>query len=123
MITFYDNNFPILVLDISSFLEIDYKTLKKNIEYILELSLKKEIYINLYIDLYNCENYSMIYIGKIIEYLTYINENRLKFINKANIYINENNSIIFFKTMEYINNGLSKVKINIIKISEKKVWK
>jgi len=123
MIIFYDNNYPILVLDISSFLEIDYKTLKIHIEYILELSLKEEIYINLYIDLYNLENYSMIYIGKILQYVTYINENRLKFINKVNIYVNENNNIIFFKTMEYINNGLSKVKLNIIKISKKKVWK
>jgi len=123
MIIFYDNNYPILVLEVFSFLETDYKTAKKNIEYILDLSNKDEIYINVYIDLYNLQDYSMIYVGYILEYLTYINVNRIKFINKINIYVNENNNIILLKLMEYINNGLSKVKINIIKISKKKKWK
>jgi len=123
MIIFYDNNYPILVLEVLSFLETDYKTAKKNIEYILDLSNKDETYINVYIDLYNLQDYSMIYVGYILEYLTYINVNRIKFINKVNIYVNENNNIILLKLMEYINNGLSKVKINVIKISKKKIWK
>ena len=120
MIIYYDNNYPILVLEILSFLEIDYKTVKKNIEYILDLSNKNETYINIYIDLYNLQDYSMIYVRYLLEYLTYINVNRIKFINKVNLYVNENNNIILLKLMEYINNGLSKVKINIIKISKKK---
>jgi len=123
MIIFYDNNYPILVLEVLSFLETDYKTAEKNIEYILDLSNKDEVYINVYIDLYNLQDYSMIYVGYILEYLTYINVNRIKFINKVNIYVNENNNIILLKLMEYINNGLSKVKINVIKISKKKIWK
>tara|TARA_B100001121_G_C18191067_1_gene390212 strand:- start:97 stop:468 length:372 start_codon:yes stop_codon:yes gene_type:complete len=123
MIIYYDNNYPILVLEILSFLEIDYKTVKKNIEYILDLSNKNETYINIYIDLYNLQDYSMIYVRYLLEYLTYINVNRIKFINKVNLYVNENNNIILLKLMEYINNGLSKVKINIIKISKKKKWK
>jgi hypothetical protein len=123
MIIFYDNNYPILVLEVLSFLEIDYKTAEKNIEYILDLSNKDEVYINVYIDLYNLQDYSMIYIGYLLEYLTYINVNRIKFINKINIYVNNNSNTILLKIMEYINNGLSKVKINIIKISKKKKWK
>ena len=123
MIIFYDNNYPILVLEVLSFLETDYKTAKKNIEYILDLSKKDETYINVYIDLYNLQDYSTLYVGYILEYLTYINVNRIKFINKVNLYVNENNNIILLKLMEYINNGLSKVKINIIKISKKKKWK
>ena len=123
MIIFYDNNYPILVLEITSFLEIDYKTIKKNIEYILNDSKKKQQYINLYIDLYDLQDYSMTYIKEIIEYITYLNKKDLKYINKIKIFVNENNNIIFLKTIEYINNGVSDIKINVEKISKKKNWK
>ena len=123
MIIFYDNNYPLLVLDIKDFLEIDYKILKKHIEYILNLSNEKKTYINLYIDLYDLTNYSMLYIGYIIDYISYINKNKLKYINKITIFINEKNNTIFINTIKYINKGISLIPINIKKIGEKKIWK
>ena len=123
MIIFYDNNYPIITLDIRSFSEIDYKTLKKNLEYIFSLSNSKQTYINLYIDLYDLKDYSMKYIAYIIEYITYLNKDKLKYINKVNIFVNKDNNTIFLKTIEYINNGLSDILINVEKISKKKIWK
>ena len=121
MIIFYDNNYPILVLEITSFLEIDYKTIKKNIEYILNDSKKKQQYINLYIDLYDLENYSLLYIGNIIQYITNIKEEDYKFLNRINLFINKNYNIILFNMLQCINMG--NIPVNVIKLSEKKYWK
>ena len=123
MIIFYDNNYPLLVLDIKRFIEIDYKILKKHIEYILKLSFEKKTYINLYIDLYDLTEYSLVYIGYIIDYISYINKNKLKYINKVTIFINEDNNTIIINTIEYINKGISLIPINIKKVREKKIWK
>ena len=59
---------------------------------LLKDSTDKKQYINIYIDLYNLNEYSIyIYINlHITYYLTYFYKKKIKFINKINIYIKKN---------------------------------
>tara|TARA_Y100000741_G_scaffold180798_1_gene137459 strand:+ start:3823 stop:4203 length:381 start_codon:yes stop_codon:yes gene_type:complete len=122
MIIFYDHNYPPLaIFEINSFLENDYKTFTKIFDNILEKSIKKKEFINIYIDLYKLEDYSIYTIKDITYYFTYLTATQLQFINTINIYIkkDDNYFISFLKNIQ----DYAIMKINIIQSQKKHIWK
>jgi len=99
-------------MKIDKYFEFEYKTLKKNMEYIDNKSGNDEIYINLHIDLYNLEDYSAYYVTKTINYLT---GKYYKYINSVKIFMNKSKSSYITDALIYMNNNLSElIKIKII---------
>ena len=122
MIIFYDHNYPPLaIFEIDNFLEIDFKTFKKLFNNLLKDSTDKKQYINIYIDLYNLNEYSIYSIKDITYYLTYLDSDSLKFINKINIYIKKNDDY-FINLLKNIND-YSIMNIQVIETEDKQIWK
>lgn len=112
MIILNDRQYPLFVMKIDKYFEFEYKTLKKNMEYIDNKSCKDEIYINLHIDLYNLEDYSTYYITKTINYLT---DKYYKYINSVKIFMNKSKTSYITEAFLYMHNNLSEmIKIKII---------
>lgn len=121
MIIFYDKNYPPLaILEINSFLEKDYKTFVKLFNSIIEESNQKKIHFNIYIDLYNLDQYSIYNIKDITYYFTTLEASQLQFINKINVYIKKNDSyyISLLKNVD----SLAIMTVNIIETEEKNIW-
>tara|TARA_Y100000591_G_C21311087_1_gene440959 strand:+ start:14 stop:394 length:381 start_codon:yes stop_codon:yes gene_type:complete len=122
MIIFYDHNYPQLVIfEIHSFLENDYKTFTKIFDDILEKSTNKKEFINIYIDLYKLDQYSIYNIKDITYYFTYLTDIKLKFINRINIYIKKDSSY-FISLLKNIND-YTIMKVNIIQTEKQYIWK
>tara|TARA_B100002051_G_C16243524_1_gene396149 strand:+ start:151 stop:531 length:381 start_codon:yes stop_codon:yes gene_type:complete len=122
MIIFYDHNYPPLaIFEIDSFLENDYKTFTKIFDDILEKSTNKKQFTNIYIDLYKLDQYSIYNIKDITYYFTYLNADKLQFINTINIYIKKDN-FYFLSLLENIND-YAIMKIKIIESENQYKWK
>jgi len=95
MIILFDNNENIKTLQINNFIETDYKTLKKNLKYLLNNKIK---IINF--DLFNVNDYSYYYIMKIIYFFTKYSDKFTEQFEKFNVYFNENDR----SNVEYYSN-------------------
>jgi len=122
MIIFYDHNYPqIVIFEIHSFLENDYKTFTKIFDDILEKSTNKKEFINIYIDLYKLDQYSIYNIKDITYYFTYLTDTKLKFINRINIYIKKYSSYFMYLLKNI--NDYTIMKVNIIQTEKQYIWK
>lgn len=120
MIITYEDNFPLIIYKINNFQEIDYKILKKQLEYYHNKAISQNCYINVYIDLYHLDDYSNYYLQQIIKY---VSNYKYTNINSVKIFIDEKKSTYLMKTSLYIGNSLSKIPINLVELDKPKNWK
>jgi len=122
MIIFYDHNYPPLaIFEIDSFLEHDYITFTKIFDDILKKSIEKKTFINIYIDLYKLNQYSIYNIKDITYYFTCLSATQLRFINTINIYIKKNENYIIYLLKNI--NDYAIMKVKIIEIEKNYIWK
>lgn len=120
MIIIYEDNFPLIIYKINNFQEMDYKILKKQLEYYHNKAITKNCYINVYIDLYHLDDYSNYYLQQIIKYVSNYNYTN---INCVKIFIDRKNSTYLMKTSLYLSNSISKIPIDLVELDRAKNWK
>lgn len=121
MIHIYTNNYPpLIIFEVQSFMEEDYTKFTSAFNNLLSETINDKIYINVYIDIYNIEEYSIYNIKDITYYFTSLSESSLKYINKINIYIRKCNTFL----LSLLNNidNFAIMPVNIIELDEKKIW-
>ena len=70
MILLIEKNYPVVIMIIDKFEELEYKTFKKNMEYFDKKSREENTCLKLYIDLYNLkDNYSLQYLNELVSYI------------------------------------------------------
>lgn len=117
MINLYTYN-TLYLINITSFTKNDYINIKNTITNIINNSLLTANYITIYIDMFNCNSYSLLYIYKLIRFTYQIKQSDIKFIKNIEFYINiTNNNKIF----NYIKN-ICPINVNINYIKYKKKW-
>jgi len=110
----YDKNYPTFVLEINKFENFELKTLKKNLDYIHNKTLKDNVVATIHIDLFKLDTYSSYYIAELLLYL-----NKKKKFNFENVYIYVyKNSGYLLKAYSYLNESISIIPIHIIEIDE-----
>lgn len=120
MIIIYEDNFPLIIYKINNFQEMDYKILKKQLEYYHNKAISQNCYINVYIDLYHLDDYSNYYLQQIIKYVSNYNYTN---INCVKIFIDRKNSSYLLKTSLYLSNSISKITIDLVELDTPKNWK
>lgn len=117
MINLYTYN-TLYLINITSFTKNDYINIKNTITNIINNSLLTANYITIYIDMFNCNSYSLLYIYKLITFTYQIKQSDIKFIKNIEFYLNiTNNNKIF----NYIKN-ICPINVNINYIKYKKKW-
>ena len=117
MINLYESN-TLYLITITSFDRNDYINIKNIINKIIEKSLLLSNYITIYIDTFNCESYSLLYIYKLIRFNNKFKDTDIKFIKNIEFYLNIRNKN---KILNYIKN-ICPINININYINYKKRW-
>ena len=110
----YDKNYPTFLLEINKFENFELKTLKKNLDYIHNKTLKDKVVATIHIDLFNLETYSAYCIADL---LAHLNKQKKFNFNNVYIYIYKNSSYLL-KAYSYLNESVSFVPIHIIEIDE-----
>ena len=120
MIVLHDKDYPpVIIFELDSFLEIDFKTFKKLFNEFIEKSHKNDVYYNIIIDLYDIEDYSVYSIKDITYYFTFLTKDKLKYITKIEIYIKKNSYLVsLLKSV----NLVSIMCIKILEIEYKMIW-
>ena len=117
MINLYTYN-TLYLINITSFTKNDYINIKNTITNIINNSLLTANYITIYIDMFNCNSYSLLYIYKLITFTYQIKQSDIKFIKNIEFYLNiTNNNKIF----NYIKN-ICPINVNINYIKYEKKW-
>lgn len=117
MINLYKHN-TLYLINITSFNKNDYINIKNIITKIINNSLLISNYITIYIDIFNCESFSLLYIYKLIRFTYQFKECDIKFIKNIEFYLNITNKN---KIFNYIKN-ICPINININYIKYKKKW-
>ena len=117
MINLYKCN-TLYLINITSFNKNDYINIKNIITKIINNSLLISNYITIYIDIFNCESFSLLYIYKLIRFTYRFKECDIKFIKNIEFYLNITNKN---KIFNYIKN-ICPINININYIKYKKKW-
>jgi len=117
MINLYKHN-TLYLINITSFNKNDYINIKNIITKIINNSLLISNYITIYIDIFNCESFSLLYIYKLIIFTYQFKECDIKFIKNIEFYLNITNKN---KIFNYIKN-ICPINININYIKYKKKW-
>lgn len=120
MIILHDKKYPSLItFEIHSFLELDCKTFIKLFNEFIDKSHQNEQYYSINIDLYNINDYSIYNIKDITYYFTFLTKNKLKYIEKIDIYLQKNSSLLsLLKSV----NIVSIMPINLIELDNKISW-
>ena len=120
MIILHDKKYPSLItFEINSFLELDCKTFIKLFNEFIDKSHQNEQYYSINIDLYNINDYSIYNIKDITYYFTFLTKNKLKYIEKIDIYLQKNSSLLsLLKSV----NIVSIMPINLIELDNKISW-
>ena len=121
MIHIHNDNYPpLIIFEVHSFMEEDYIKFVSVFNNLLSETITDQIYINVYIDIYNIDEYSIYNIKDITYYFTSLTSSSLKYINKINVYIKKCNTFL----LSLLNNidNFSIMPVNIIELDEKKIW-
>ena len=119
MIILIDKYFPIVIFKINSYYEIDYKLLIKNLEHVHKNAVEKDQFINLYIDLFNLDDYEF---SALTNTLSYLSDQTYTNISSVKIFLNKENTSYILKAAAYVNNNISPIKIEIIEIEKENKW-
>ena len=121
MIVLHDKNYPpLIIFELDSFLDIDFKTFKKLFDEFIEKSHKNTVKYNIAIDLYNINDYSIYSIKDIYYYFTLLTAEQLKYITRIDIYIKKNHSYLL-SLLESVNT-ISIMPIKVLQIDYKMIW-
>lgn len=113
--------YPIIILEINTLNNLSFKDLTEYINFIINYSLENEIYINIYVDLFDFKEYSFYYITKLIYFNNSIELYKLKFLNKIHLFVNINDKNFITENINYLQN-ICPIKIELHYINKKKMW-
>ena len=116
----YEHLNPIMIVKIYSFNEKEKLELLEYLKKLIKFTTQKEQHINLYIDLYNMNEYTLGEIYGIISYLVNFSEKEFKYFNKLTLFINENMNWLLKKILSGIT---LRIPFEIIYLKKEKIWK
>ena len=120
MIIENDRNFPLLILIIDRFKDMEAKTLKNILSYYNERASKENMYFYLHVDLFELEKYNL---GALTDTISYFTETSLDWLNSVTIYVDKNKSSLLSRAMSYVNSfSNDNFKIKLIQLEKKKNW-
>ena len=122
MIILNDKNYPYFIVLIvqPKYDDLEFKTLKSNLEYINKRTIKDKCYINLHVDLYNMETYSSQALSDTISYLN--GKSEFSYFNSVKIYMNKNNIGFITRAALHLASYTQKIKIELIELDSPKNW-
>lgn len=120
MIKFY-KNYPNILINISSFQNNDYIHMKNIINNIIDYSNKNKKKITIYVDTFNLEKYSLLYVYKLISFNSKFTLLDIQYITNIELFINYKNKNIIDKFISILQ-VLCPIKININYIIKQKKW-
>ena len=118
MIILNDKKYPKIILIIDTYHKLEYKTLKKNMEYINERSIKDDCKIDIFVDLYNLTDYSTKYVSKTINYFMDIKDSDYSNINSIKVYLNQEKTGLVTEAFIFVNNNVTDNIVEIIQINK-----
>ena len=119
MIIINDRNFPLILCIMTDFQELEYKTLIKNLDIINSNSIENQIYINLHIDLYKLQDYSVYYFKQL---MTYLYDKHFPYLNCVTIFLNKTKKNFLAQASYYIVNHVSSIPFRLIELDKPKPY-
>lgn len=119
MIIINDRNFPLILCIMTDFQELEYKTLIKNLDIINSNNIENQIYINLHIDLYKLEDYSVYYFKQL---MTYLYDKDFPYLNSVTIFLNKTKNNYLAQASHYIANHVNSIPFRLIELDKPKPY-